>query len=33
MTHKLRPTINRIDEGAWIPIRHPNAVFDENTGQ
>jgi hypothetical protein len=33
MTPKIRRAITGIDEGAWIAIQYPNAVFDEQTGQ
>jgi hypothetical protein len=29
----VRRAIAGIDEQAWIPIRHPKAVWDEQTGQ
>jgi Transposase DDE domain group 1 len=31
MDPKIRRTITTIDEGAWVPIRYPNAIFDEET--
>jgi hypothetical protein len=32
MDPKIRRTITTIDEDAWVPIKYPNAVFDEQTG-
>ena len=32
MNPAVRRTIERIDEAAWIPIRYPNAVWDDDTG-
>ncbi len=33
MDPKTRRAIAEIDEDAWTPIKYPNAVFDEQTGQ
>lgn len=33
MNSAVRKTIDRIDESAWTPIRYPNAVFDDESGQ
>jgi hypothetical protein len=32
MNPAVRRAIERIDEAAWIPIRYPNAVFDDDAG-
>jgi hypothetical protein len=32
MDPKIRRTITTIDETAWVPIKYPNAIFDEQTG-
>jgi len=32
MDPKIRRTITSIDEDAWIPIKYPNALYDEATG-
>jgi hypothetical protein len=33
MDPKIRRTITTIDEGSWTPIKYPNAIFDEQTGE
>jgi hypothetical protein len=33
MDPKIRRVISSIDEGAWVPIKYPNAIFDEHTGE
>ena len=33
MDPKIRRTITTIDEDAWIPIKYPNAIYDEQADQ
>jgi hypothetical protein len=32
MDSKIQRTITSIDEGAWVPIKYPNAIYDEDSG-
>jgi Transposase DDE domain group 1 len=33
MDPKIRRTITSIDDGAWIPIKYPHAIFDDEAGE
>jgi Transposase DDE domain group 1 len=32
MDPKIQRTITSIDKGAWVPIKYPNAIYDEDSG-